>query len=105
MNRKCPICQLVNFSHDQLCVRCGAEIHETENTTPKPGFLKTAIVRRAVVCMAVLILALAGFYASLVFSADRVGTDEQRKIDAAINLLDACGFGEEVFYLKNLAVF
>lgn len=105
MNRKCPNCRLVNYADARVCVRCGAETRETENITPKGGFIKTAVLRRACVCFAVCIAALAAFYGSLLFSASGLTSEQRSAVAAAIELLQAKGFADEVFYLRNLAVF
>ena len=105
MSNKCQNCHLVNYQDIAVCVRCGTEIRETENIKPKPGFLKTAILRRAIICIAVLGAALAGFYASLIGSADPLKPDERKNVEAAIGLLEGRGFNSAIFYLKHLAVF
>lgn len=105
MNRKCPNCRLVNYADARVCVRCGAETRETENITPKGGFIKTIVLRRACGCFAVCIAALAGFYGSLLFSASGLTLEQRRAVEAAIELLQAKGFTNEVFYLRELAVF
>ena len=105
MNNKCPYCRLVNYTYVQICVRCGTEIRETENIKPKPGFLKAAILRRAAICFAVVVAALIGFYASLVFSADSLRPDDRKPVDAAIRLLEQRGFNDEVFYLNYFTIF
>ena len=104
MPNKCQNCRLVNYPDVPVCVRCGAEIRETENIKPKPGFLKTAILRRAIICVAVLAIA-RGVLPSLIGSADPLKPDERKIVEAAIGLLEKRGFGPAVFYLKHLAVF
>lgn len=104
MKSKCPNCRLVNYAHARVCIRCGAETRETENIMPKGGFIKTALFRRACVCVLVCIIALAGFYASLLFSAAGLTREQRKTVESAIELLDDKGFTDEVFYLRNLAV-
>lgn len=105
MNKKCPNCRLVNFAYAENCSRCGCEIRETENIKPKGGFLKTALVRRTAICLAVIAAVLATFYASLIFSSDPLKADERRSVEGAIDFLEEKGFTEEVFYLRNFAAF
>lgn len=105
MRSKCPNCRLVNYSSEPVCPRCGTETLETVNITPKGGFIKTAFLRRAVVCAIVCAAALAGFYASLLFSAKSLSTQERAALIEAIELLEEKGFSDEVFYLRRLAAF
>jgi hypothetical protein len=63
------------------------------------------ILRRAVICLIVCLLAIAGFYFSLVFSAKPISAEQSAKVHKAIGLLEEKGFADEVFYLKYLAVF
>jgi hypothetical protein len=105
MNKKCPNCQLINYASANNCVRCGMTLGESENIASNGGFLKPSLPKRVVVCVAVLIAAIAGFYASLLFSANKLGPAEQAQIDTAIALLDEKGFDDEVFLLRNVAVF
>jgi len=48
---------------------------------------------------------LAGFYISLVFSAEPPSFDQRQSIAAAINILDSKGFTSEAMILRRLAVF
>jgi hypothetical protein len=50
-------------------------------------------------------VAVAGFYASLLISSDRIALDQRREVEAAIEILEKSGFSEETFYLRHLAVF
>ena len=62
-------------------------------------------MRRAAVCLLVCIAAIAGFYSTLVFSASPLTSEEKRKTQDAIRILEEKGFSTEVFLLKRLAVF
>lgn len=105
MNKKCPDCHLINYASAKNCVCCGMTLGESENIASNGAFLKSSLVKRIVSCVAVLLATMAGFYASLLFSADRLGVEEQAQIDAAIAHLDEKGFHDEVFLLRNVAVF
>ena len=105
MKRKCPECGLVNYISAQNCIRCGRGVGESENISPNRGFLKSSIAKRAVVCVAVLLFVLLGFYGSLVFSADPLTADESRVVESAITVLEKKGFADEAFLLRRLAVF
>jgi hypothetical protein len=53
----------------------------------------------------VLGVAILGFYSSLIVSADPLVRDQQRKVQAAIELLQQRGFADEARFLKYLTVF
>ena len=95
----------MNYLHSQNCVRCGSGLGESENISSKPGFSKPSIAKRASVCLAVLIAAVAGFYISLVFSADALTPEELGKIQASVRILEERGFENEVRLLRHVAVF
>ena len=105
MNRKCPQCGLINYVTAQTCIRCRALTGESENIPSKRGFLKSTIAKRMLVCLAVIVLAMAGFYASLVFSANPLSPDESATVDTAIKVLEQKGFADEAFLLKHIVVF
>ena len=105
MKNKCPKCGLVSFQTVRSCPRCSAVIGETENISSNGRSFKSAVIRRTAVCVAVCVLALGAFYASLVFSADPLSAAERRRVDDAIALLERSGFSDEVFYLRYLAVY
>ena len=105
MNKKCPQCGLINYYSALDCIRCGYGLSESENISPNAGFLKSSLVKRAAVCMLVLLGVLLGFYASLVLSADSLEREKHRSAQAAIRILEEQGFSSEVFLLKYLTVF
>ena len=63
------------------------------------------IVRRVIICLIVCLIAVAGFYVSLVFSAKGLSYEERKAIAAAIDVLENKGFTEEAFLLQRVAVF
>lgn len=108
MNKKCPRCELNNSANAKTCVKCLFAFQEVSNEKRnkrkgKSTFAK--ILRRAIICLFVLILAIGGFYFSLVFSAEPLNSEQQASIEKAIGILEVKGFTKEVFYLRNLAVF
>lgn len=105
MKKKCSLCDLANFANAAVCVRCGAMLSKTETIPVNSGFLNSALMKRVVVCVAVILAAVIGFYASLVFSADPLSSDERQTIDMAIEILEDKGFTDEVFMLRRLAVY
>jgi hypothetical protein len=105
MNKRCSNCRLVNYSTAQTCARCGTALNESENIPSNGTFTKSGILRRAVVCVMVLMIVLLGFYTSLIVSADRLHPAKAAQIAAAIDVLEQKGFKDEVFVLRRLAVF
>jgi hypothetical protein len=105
MNKKCPQCGLINYPTAQSCIRCGRGFGESENIPSNRSFLKSSLMRRAVVCVLVIMAVVVGFYSSLLLSADALSTDERERVEAAIRILDEKGFSEEVFLLRHLAAF
>ena len=105
MNKKCLRCGLINYFSARDCIRCGSGLGESENISPNRGFLKSALVKRGVVCVLVIVFVLFGFYGSLVLSADSLRRDEQQKTQAAIRHLEKQGFGAETLLLKYFTVF
>ncbi len=108
MKKKCPNCQLVNFSHSEECARCQfnlVEVASLQENPQKSASLKSRILRRAAVCAAICIVTLAGFYLSLVFTSAPLKSDEKIQVEKAIKILDEKGFSREVFLLDYLAKF
>jgi len=105
MNKKCDQCDLINHLSAWICVRCGAALGESENISSKRGFLKSGLVKRALVCVAVLFGVVFAFYFSLVLSADSLRPPERALVSSAITHLEQTGFNDEAFLLKHLTVF
>ncbi len=105
MNKKCIHCGLINYPTAQNCIRCGTGLSETENIPSNRGFLKSSIVKRAAVCLAVIMVAVIGFYSSLLLSAHPLTGDERERVHASIRILEEKGFSEEAFLLKRIAAF
>ncbi len=81
------------------CAACGGELTDPAKSMFSKVF--TRISTLLLVCVA----ALAGFYASLIYSAAPLTVEEQNKVISAIELLEAQGFKDEVFLLRNIAAF
>lgn len=105
MKKKCSNCRLVNFAKADFCVRCRSKLGETENIASNDGFLKSPLVKRLSVLLLVCLITIAGFYTSLLFSADSLTYNQRNKVNDAIELLKEKGFKDEVFYLEKFAVF
>lgn len=101
MKKKCPNCKLVNYPSAVVCARCGMEFRETGSDPAG----KSTILRRAVICLVVSFVALAGFYASMVFSAAALSYEQKKAVERSIRILEDKGFSNEAFILKRLAVF
>jgi len=63
------------------------------------------IIRRALVCVAVCIFSLLGFYLSMIFTSSPLHADEKAIIEKAIKILDDKGFSKEVFLLKHFTIY
>lgn len=100
MNHKCRNCNLVNYADAQNCARCGNILA----TVRSPGS-GSSVLRRIFVLLAVIMVTVAGFYASLIFSATKLTSEERRTVQEAIKILEKGGFTNEVFLLKRLAVY
>lgn len=108
MNKKCPRCSLNNSYNAKSCVKClyaFKEITTAKHSKHRQKSVFATVLRRAFICLIVCLLAIAGFYFSLVFSAAPLSAEKYAKVHKAISLLEEKGFTDEVFYLKNLAVF
>lgn len=105
MNKKCPQCSLVNFREADRCARCEADLLEISSSAKPKLSLKQKIIKRAMVCAAVCVLALFGFYLSLIFTSKSLSYNEKAKVKDAIKVLDEKGFSTEVFLLRNLTSF
>ena len=108
MKKLCPNCQLVNFPHLAECVRCQYELIEVSTFKAdgaKKSFDVYKLIRRAVICVGVIVLTITGFYLSMIFSSDSLKSDEKKQIENAIQILEAKGFSKDVFLLDYLTTF
>jgi hypothetical protein len=103
MNKKCPNCKLVNFLEAEVCARCQSELFEVVSENPSKS--NHTILKRAIVCLAMIVFVLVGFYVSLVFSAKSLSYEEKEKVQKAIDLLEEKGYSQEAFMLNYLTVF
>ena len=105
MNRKCYQCGLANYKTAQNCIRCGSSLGESENISSNRPFLNSPLTRRVAICVLVILATVAGFYASLVVTADPLDHDQRRVVEAAIVHLEHSGFTREAFLLRHVTVF
>jgi len=89
----------------QNCVRCGSGLGESENISSNRAFLKSGLIRRAAVCLLVILGTVAGFYASLVLSASSLDREQRRTVEKAIAHLERSGFTSDAFLLRQVTVF
>ena len=109
MNKKCPQCNLINFREAENCRRCefdltGIITPQTTVENRKPSIL-SKILRRAVICLAVCLLCIVGFYLSLIATSSPLAGEDRLKVNKAISLLEEKGFSKEVFLLRYLTRF
>jgi hypothetical protein len=104
MNKKCPNCHLVNFNDAAECKRCQYDLIEVSSIPgdKQKSFLQSKILRRAIVCAAVCLAVLCGFYLSLIFSSKSLSYDEKKSVYRAVEVLDEKGFAGEAFLLDYL---
>lgn len=104
MNKKCQNCKLVNFPNAENCVRCDADLIEVSFVSEKPKASLT-FAKRASFCTAICILAVFGFYFSLIFSSEPLDAAEKEKVNEAVRILEAQGFHQEAILLEYLTSF
>ena len=108
MKKTCPNCKLVNFATAENCLRCRCSLVEVVSLEPaeasKPRLLSKFLVRAGGLLVAVLI-ALIGFYLTLIVSAKRLAYEEQQTIGRAVETLEEKGFSSEVFLLRYLTAY
>lgn len=100
--RKCPEC-----GFDGLPVAGGKLRCKTCNrlsVVPSKGVF-SSIASRISTFLLICLATLAGFYASLIYSAAPLSAEEHSRVVSAIELLEAKGFDDEVFLLRNIAAF
>jgi len=105
MNKKCATCGLVNFPTAVKCSRCEAELMISGDIAPTPGGRRGGFLVRAVVCLCVALVALFGFYLSLIATAKPISVEEKVLVRTATRVLREKGFLSEARLLGNFTVF
>jgi hypothetical protein len=109
MNKKCPQCNLINFSEAETCRRCEFDLKNINvvQTMVKnvQSSIFSKILRRGIVCFAVCLFCILGFYLSLIGTSSPLAPDEGLKVNKAISILEEKGFSKEVFLLRYLTRF
>ena len=105
MKKKCSNCHLVNFAHAVECARCQSDLIVAESVEAtainrRPGFLV-----RATICLVVCLVAVLGFYFSLVVSASSLTIEQKSTVRRATGILKDKGFTRHAFLLENLTVY
>lgn len=102
MSKTCPNCHLVNFSETVECARCSANLIETSEIAAKAP---VRLIRRVLVFAAVCFFTVFGFYLSLIMTSDPLDRSQKEIIAASLDILEQRGFSDEVFLLRNVALF
>ncbi|MBS1794689.1 MAG: hypothetical protein JSS81_12590 [Acidobacteria bacterium] len=108
MKKKCPYCQLVNFAAAEVCRRCGGDlvaVATIESADAPRSFFRSKLFVRGGGLLASILIALFGFYMTLLVSAKRLGYEEKKTVDRAILILDDKGFDGEVRLLRFLTAY
>lgn len=108
MKKKCPNCRLINFANAANCKRCQSELIEVSTFDPETpaakSFTAKFIVRFGGLIVAILI-AVFGFYLTLIVSAKRLDYTEQQTVKTAVAQLEEEGFSREVTLLRYLTAY
>lgn len=108
MKKTCPNCNLVNFGIAAVCVRCQQNLKQimvsSETVSVNKSF-KSKIIKRAAVCLAVIVFSLLGFYLSLILTAKKLSYAEKATVNSAIDVLYKSGFTSETFLLNYVTAF
>lgn len=108
MKKKCPGCQLVNFEDAANCLRCGNDLTEVVAGVPdaaRKSFFKSSFFIRAGSVLTAVLIALLGFYVTLLVSAKRLTYDEQKSVERSIQILADKGFERDVFVLRYITAY
>jgi len=94
----------VNFPDALSCARCEIEFtfaSDEAHRVPK----ESTVARRILICAAVCVAVLLGFYVSLIVSSSSLTTEQKRTVHDAILVLKQKGFADDAFLLERLTVF
>lgn len=105
MTNKCSNCRLVNYADAEKCVRCETDLSENVTIVAATSRRRPTIIVRAIVCLAVCLALLVGFYLSLIASSKSLDTEQTAAVRRAVDVLHARGFSAEAAFLDRLAVY
>jgi hypothetical protein len=104
MKKKCPNCELVNFSEASECLRCSSRLTEVVSEPVRSSRIRNFLVRAAI-CIFVCFIAIAGFYLSLIMSSHGLNIEQKSELRRASSLLKERGFQNQAFLLDSVTVF
>ncbi len=102
MNKKCHACNVVNFPNAETCVRCNASLNGGEKVRKNTA---SRLLTRALICIAVCIAVIMGFYLSLTASAKGLSPEQGHQVRKAIAVLNERGFSDDIFLLAHFSIF
>ncbi len=108
MNKKCPNCNLINFLEAGNCRRCETDLNANQPQIIVESEKKSVgrkIIWRVVSCVIVLIIAVVGFYLSLILTSTSLQFKEKQQVANAIKVLEDKGFNSEVRLLNYLTTY
>jgi hypothetical protein len=104
-NRKCQSCKLVSSGEAPACPRCGSTLL-TERSPSKPsGSRFRSILIRVATCVLVCMVAIFGFYFSLLLSAEPLNTKQRSMVMESREIVRDRGFTSEALLLDHLTIF
>ena len=105
MKKKCSQCGLVNFAAADNCVRCNAVLTNVTGTpVEKRSWAGWLLVRSGAVVMTSVVI-IAGFYLSLITSAERLSYEQKATVNRAIDIIRAKGFDTEAMILSRFTAY
>ncbi len=105
MKKKCSNCHLVNFPDAPQCARCQGDPIAVEGLDAPALKKRSGFFTRALICLLVCVLAVVGFYFSLVISAEPLTIQQKNSVRRATAILKDKGFSGHAFLLENLTVY
>ncbi len=104
-SKKCANCRLINFAAAPKCIRCSSAQFEIVTIPPNGGFLNSNYAKRLGLLAYAFVFAFAGFYISMVLSAQPLKKNEAASVEQAISVIADKGFSTEAFMLRHLTSF
>ena len=105
MQNTCEICRTKNDASAYACKRCSATLVRSLSPDQTEHQRGARLGQRISAVILVCIALLAGFYMSLIMSAQKLTIREREQVTSAIALLEEKGFTREVFLLRHLTAY
>lgn len=102
---KCPSCKLVSAAVGSACPRCGTDLLIDRTSLKSGGSSLKSFVIRIATCFLVCLLAVIGFYLSLLISAGPLTPAQRAAVLESRQIVRERGFTTEGFLLDHLAVY